>query len=483
MDVKMIALCLVSIFVAMVAADGISSAPLQDYVDKRDTNNGYTLINSFNSSSTTVYVYTFTSVKWPSGKKGDVWSHFLVIVVPSTITYKDSVFLWIHNGSRSDGVPSLRDFYVNLLVQGSVVTNAIYAAITGVPNQPLSYTNNTPNNEDQEQAASYSNFLEGYGTNYEKLIHFPMVKSVIRAMDAVTDIVKGLVGNEVKKFALGGNVRRGWVAYLVAAIDIRVNLLVPLSMNVVGLLESLTHHQQSYGGMSYILSPYVVAKIIEWVGTDPMNRLVQVLDPLAYKSNLGVTKYMIFAAGDAYSPPDGTINYFQKLPGNNYLNIIENDDHTLSCHVAEIGLQIIAFHLNFLSGKPLPTITWTKTQSGNCANLSVNTSSKPTDVRVFYADTPDATRRDFRYRGADPSGQWESVLRPVFWYQAKADKIDGSNYQAAVCAPSTGWRAFYIKMNFGYGESQLTFTTNVTILPDTLPFMNCTTDTCGTKIV
>ena len=65
--------------------------------------------------------------------------------------------------------------------------------------------------------------------NPEMLIWFPMVKASLRAMDMTTEFVKDQYGKSLIKWGVSGGSKRGWTAWLTAAVDPeRVKLIVPV---------------------------------------------------------------------------------------------------------------------------------------------------------------------------------------------------------------------------------------------------------------
>ena len=65
--------------------------------------------------------------------------------------------------------------------------------------------------------------------NPEMLIWFPMVKASLRAMDMTTQFVKDQYGKSLSKWGVSGGSKRGWTAWLTAAVDPeRVKLIVPV---------------------------------------------------------------------------------------------------------------------------------------------------------------------------------------------------------------------------------------------------------------
>jgi hypothetical protein len=98
------------------------------------------------------------------------------------------------------------------------------------------------------------------------MLLFPMVKSVVRGMDAVQKFLASPAssGNvppvKIKDFVLAGGseegLTRGWVTWLVPTTDERVRGIIPIGFDFLSLHEQLPHQYASLGGYSSSLSSY-----------------------------------------------------------------------------------------------------------------------------------------------------------------------------------------------------------------------------------
>jgi PhoPQ-activated pathogenicity-related protein len=115
---------------------------------------------------------------------------------------------------------------------------------------------------------------------------------------------------------------------------------------------------------------------------------------------------------------------------------------------------MLACYNAVIYGKELPKFDWTLEKDGA---IRVAAKDKPTSVKLWQATNPEA--RDFRIETLGP--KWLST------------PVSGENgvYVGKVPEPSKGWTAFFVELTFPSGSAvPFKFTTQVRVVPDTLPF-------------
>ena len=197
----------IAAFVALpfgyVAAQEIPAPPteLVDYVKKRDDSFTWKLVNKAESTAGTIYTLDLISQTWHDIK----WDHKLQVFVPKGTKPQSTMVLWNQGGTPSptSGL---------LAMQLAEKTKAPVAFLFGVPKQPLF----GGKKEDALIAETFVRYLETKDGSWPLL--FPMVKSVVRAMDALQAFAKQEWKFEVKSFIITGASKRGWTTWLTAAI-------------------------------------------------------------------------------------------------------------------------------------------------------------------------------------------------------------------------------------------------------------------------
>jgi len=109
-----------------------------------------------------------------------------------------------------------------------------------------------------------------------------------------------------------------------------------------------------------------------------------------------------------------------------------------------------------LNNRPLPEFSWNIAGEGHTV---VTAKTKPTQVNLWTATNP--TARDFRLMTIGKA-----------WRSSPLAANDKGVYDTDVKAPEKGWTAYFVELLFDSGSASLPyrFSTEVRVIPDTLPF-------------
>src|SRR5690606_40675000 len=128
-----------------------------------------------------------------------VWSHQLTLLVPKEVAH-DGALLVITGGKMKDGAPNWSskqdDKNVKNFAPLAEKNKAIVAIVRQVPNQPL-YDGMT---EDELISFTLHNYKSDKDLTWPLL--FPMVKSAVRAMDAVQECSGEKLDREISRVAV-----------------------------------------------------------------------------------------------------------------------------------------------------------------------------------------------------------------------------------------------------------------------------------------
>ena len=440
------------------AAGGYGAEPpashktaLDDYIAKADPTYSWKLVKTIPGDGYTAFVVDLKSQSWRTIPEVDrpVWQHWLVIIKPDEIKH-DTAFLHIGGGKNGGKAPDKPSPPMVLIAK---TTHTVVADLGMIPNEPLVVCGDgQPRSEDDLIAACWIKYLETGDATW--LPRLPMVKSAVRAMDTVTELLAGDKGGKtaIKHFVVSGGSKRGWTTWLTGVVDKRVTAIIPVVIDVVNVRACSMHHYAAYGFWAPALGDYTRHKVHQQADNPRYAELLKIVDPYCYLDRLTMPKFVVNSAGDQYFPPDSSQFYYGDLKGVKYLRYVPNTNHSLGG--SDAVQSILAFYQAFLNGKPLPKFSWKMEPDGS---IRVQTDTTPLAVNLWQATNPKA--RDFRLMS----------IGPAYRKSALSSQADGS-YMAKVEKPATGWTAFFVELIFPSGEPiPFTFTTQVQIVPDVLP--------------
>ena len=172
------------------------------------------------------------------------------------------------------------------------------AFLYGVPNQPLL----DGKHEDALIAETFVRYLDTKDPSWPLL--FPMVKSLTRAMDALQQFARQEWKIEVTHFVVSGGSKRGWTAWLSAAVDPRVKALVPCVFDTLNMQAQLSHQLQSYGKYSEMIVDYTKRSLVPVPNTEDARKLWMMVDPWFYRDRLKQPKMIVNGSNDPYWTQD-----------------------------------------------------------------------------------------------------------------------------------------------------------------------------------
>lgn len=465
----------------------VQATPLDDYVNAFDPHYTYTVLTKTEGPNFSLHVLNMTSQKWLDEKvtKKPIWWHYMSVIIPHTLAYKDTGFVWIDQGHNTDKPPTIADDFVAGITILAVNIGAVCATIKQVPNQPTTFwadpklENRT---EDSIIAWTWREFIAN-GSNPEILLRLPMTKAVVRGFDTVSNYMKIIAGINIEKFVVAGASKRGWTTWTTAAVDKRVIGMVPCVMDLLNLQKNLHHHYRSLGGWTFAFDSYYTLNITKELDNPNMPRMQAVIDPLTYNDRYTMPKMVVSSAGDEFFIPDDSHYYYDQLQGPKFLRVTPNAEHSIIGHLMSTILAIQGFFLNVVEKAPFPTLTWVRSQNDTHGKIVVTSSIPPKEVTVYHAQTLDNKRRDFRLFTADPQ-TGKALIHPVLWFSKSATQLSPTQFEAVLAKPAVGWGAFFIQLKFpGLKGSTMEFTTEVNIVPDVFPFPDCSGEACRGTLV
>lgn len=448
-------LCASAIALLFVSVSAQQTA-LDRYIAKPDSAYSWKLINTTQGEGYKSFILELTSQRWRTEKDVDrpVWKHWLTIVKPDRPS-TNKALLFIGGGSNNDKAPATVPERVTMF---ALESNTVVAELGQVPNQPLFFTDSKDKRRSEDDLIAYTRVKHFTTKDDEWLVRLAMVKSGVKAMDAIQEFLASDAGDKFKvdQFVVSGGSKRGWTTWLVGAVDERVIAIMPTVIDALNSEAVTRHHFEALGFFSPALNDYVNHGLFPHkIGTPEYRAVLAIEDMYNYRNRdrLKIPKYIVNASGDQFFLPDNSQFYFGELQGEKHLRYVENAKHNLAGSDARESM--LAFYQAVLKGKARPRYSWKKEKDGS---LTVKVVDKPKEVNLWRAANPKA--RDFRV---------DTIGATYLKTQLKEQK--GGVYLGRVDKPAVGFTAYFVELVYDIGEKYpLKVTTGVSVTPDTLPF-------------
>jgi PhoPQ-activated pathogenicity-related protein len=359
--------------------------------------------------------FELTSQTW----QGVVWKHQLRVYEPAEVRHPDAMLLFITGGS-SDSKPGPRDTEQGFAL--AQVCGARVAVLSQVPNQPLW----GGRKEDDLIAETFTKYLE---TKDETLpLLFPMVKSAVRAMDAVQAWARRQ-GKPVARFVVSGASKRGWTTWLTAAVDPRVVAIAPMVIPTLNMRAQNKHQLEVWGQYSEQIQDYTRRGLTEKIDTPEGTRLWHMIDPYSYRDRYTMPKLLINGTNDRYWTLDSLNIFWDDIPGPKWVVYLPNAGHGLQEHRDYAIHGVGALFRHVISGRPMPALEWRHSDGPDGSFvLGVKSSPEPKSAQLWVARSD---TRDFR------EAKWTSS--PL-----EKDK----DYVGSVPKPAKGYVALFADLGY-----------------------------------
>ncbi len=355
-----------------------AGADLDDYVKQHDAAFSWKQTSNHTTPLGTIHALDFSSQVW----QGITWSHELTIYEPADLTYKDTVLLLITGGGTGD--KSDEDDHKQAFAL-TKVTGARVAVLHQVPNQPLL----GGKTEDALIAETFVRYLETKDKKWPLL--FPMVKSAVRAMDAVGAWAKERGKGELKRFVVTGASKRGWTTWLTGAVDNRVIAIAPMVIVMLNIGTQGPNQLDVWGRYSEQIDDYVKRGLMERVQTPEGTSLWKMVDPFTYRDRLSIPKLLINGSNDRYWTLNALDLYWDGLTGPKYLVELPNAGHGLEVNRDWAINALGVFFRQTVSNRPLPALSWSlgRVQSES-ATVTIHSQPAPLSARLWSAVLQDS---------------------------------------------------------------------------------------------
>ena len=402
-------------FTSLALAAVTARADLFSYVARPEPESAWSVAAKSEVGTCEIVSIKLKSQVW----EGIAWEHDLVIFRPKDSDVRDKMFLLNSGGKmKADGLP-----YGVML---ATMMKAPVAILLGIPNQPLF----DGKKEDDLIAETFVRYLDTKNERWPLL--FPMVKSLMKAMDAVQEYSAKEWPVRVEKFVVGGASKRGWTTWLTAAADPRVMAIAPMVIDVLKMPEQMARQVECFGGPSEQIRPYTARGLVPMPDTADAHRLWQWVDPWTYREKFTMPKLVVLGNNDRYWAPDALNLYWDGLPGPKWISYSPNAGHDLTS-VDASGKKgdpmravraTAAFARHQFTGRAMPELTWKHDDSGEQLRLTVTSNPAPKEMRVWRCN---GATKDLR------SARWES----------RAVELKDGPTEILEARPASGVASFY----------------------------------------
>jgi len=411
-----LSLALLTVGLALAVAPRAARAGLDEYVKQPDAAFSWAQSSNHQTPAGNIISLKLTSQVW----QGITWKHELMVYEPREITYPDAMLLFI-TGGDNNSQPGDGDHKQSFAL--AQLCGARIAVLHQVPNQPLL----DGKTEDELIAETFVRYLQTKDENWPLL--FPMVKSAVRAMDALQAWAKEKGRPAVARFVVTGGSKRGWTTWLTGAVDDRVVAIAPMVIVMLNLGKQGPNQLKVWGKYSEQIHDYVERGLMEKTETPDGTRLWRMVDPFTYRDRLTKPKFLINGSNDRYWTLDALDLYWNELEGPKYLVELPNAGHGLEANRDWASGGLGAFFRHVVTDRPMPKLTWDLARgAGGESTLTIHATPAPQSARIWTAKS---VTRDFR------ESHWESApLKP------------GETITRYVPAPSSGHLAYFGELEY-----------------------------------
>ncbi len=419
----------VAFIILFIFFPSIALADLFEYVNKHEEAYQWEDVSQLEFNNNVIgNKLKLTSQVW----QGITWQHTLRIIKPDELKNPTLVFLLITGSGKGK----------EELAYGTLISSAIGAPVAilhDVPYQPLF----GGIKEDNLIAYTFVKFKETNDDTWPLLL--PMVKSAVKAMDAIQEFIKSEFNTEVSGFVVAGGSKRGWTTWLSAAVDDRVKAIAPMVYDNLNLTEQMKHQLEAWGKYSEQISEYTERNLPQILasGEDVGKKLESIVDPFAYREKITVPKLMVIGTNDRYWPLDALNIYYDELVGEKYILYVPNAGHGVNDITRVIG-DAVAFFLKAEGSLSFPNLSWKFEENDKDVKLGVTSDITPESVKAWVASS---STRDFR------DAKWEKF---------KMTQENGS-YIYKQERPTEGYAALFGEAIYFENGKKFFLSTNVNI--------------------
>jgi len=346
------------------------------------------------------YFLDFVSQSWhPEKTVPPVWRHWLTLIIPNQ-RVKDIGMLVLTEGFSTNETPmsEISPYFISLAVS----SKSVVAILEGFPRDKVGIYETPAKVVNLEPTEFVSWSLKQYFETYDPgwIVFCPLVKSVVRAMDAIQEFLLKNLRSEIplKEFVLCGDAPF-FVPWLVPSVDSRVIGLVSINASAFHLEQQIKRMFMDEISFPPLFAEMDDAGILPLLETEDGENLLKVIDPYSYRTSLQIPKLVVSIGNEqGYNlvPLSEQMNSeipepvswlmcphlqlsreFAFLPQQMLLNFLPST-HT---PIYDFKDTLRVFYHRILGQKNMPIFHWDFSPTGEC---TVKVSEEIIECRVWY---------------------------------------------------------------------------------------------------
>jgi PhoPQ-activated pathogenicity-related protein len=202
------------------------------------------------------------------------------------------------------------------------------------------------------------------------------------------------------------------------------------------MAEQMPRQLKAFGAYSSRLAPYRDRGLLPIPQTAEGRRLLNMVDPWAYRDRLTMPKLIINGTNDFYWATDALNVYWNGIPPDKWVLYVPNAGHDLRRQdrpapdrLNDLINGLAAFTRHQMRGMPMPKLSWKHDSVNGKLRLPIGAPPAPAGARLWLAQTPTA---DFR---------------AAKWSEQPMASLNGS-IVGEVAPPEKGHVAFFGELDY-----------------------------------
>ncbi|MBQ0106180.1 MAG: hypothetical protein KBT47_09150 [Armatimonadetes bacterium] len=409
----------------LVAGILFAAGELSEYVNADDGVYSAKLskIQLSSDQSVSITSIDFSSQIWQNHK----FSHNMQIFYPSGALVTDYAFMIIAEGKTSNDWTQTLSYFAKMMSAPVIVVfeNPAEKIVDG--------------NESLHNFSFSKMFTD---KSYKDTpIAFADVKTIIKAMDAVSEITHAEFDKPIENFVLCGSNECALAVYLAASLgDSRIAGIIPAGLDI-NANKNLAHQIECYGSIASGLNDFGYEAFKDYAKSPVVGEFINLTDPYNYIKDIKCPKLIMNGTNDFCSVIDSAKFYFDDFVGEKYFWLNVNGGHEF-CFTentmkysnvnkfSDIILTARAFFYHITKNNVMENVkfVWNKSDNGYVLNIEGNNS----EIKGVNTYSVDSEYSDFRN---------------VMWSKHALTAKDGV-YSYTEEKPEHGYRCVFAEVSF-----------------------------------